>query len=853
MMLEFNLTRQAHHVPEPLVQGLPFAKGTLKDERTIRLELHGEELPFEAEVLSYWPDQSIRWLLVRCMLPAMAEPTAVVKVTLASGAKSYPASVSAHEDQAFIEIATGKLQHQICKATGQLRSTTEAEKTGWQSAFQLHNQHGQTLQPLVHSVQLQQSERSLFPKVRLSGTWPGYPKLQFEATLVFFADGLLQLEYSLHNAAKAKHPSGLWDLGDPGSCHFAGLAFCMQGAIDQGFIQPERSVAATSLADGSITLEQNSSGGKNWHSRNHVNADNKLVPRFQGYQLRSAEQQTKGLRAEPLLQASNGILVEAAVPHFWQKFPQQLALSKNQVLVEWFAHDQEQLHELQGGEKSTRQLWLTFAEEATADAPSAMKLGWVYQPARVVIPVDYLASCQIMPWLQPAKEDPLSACLFGPELFFEKREIIDEYGWRNFGDIFADHETLYQPEGEAPYISHYNNQYDAIYGFCRQYFFTGNTGWLELMDDLARHVTDIDIYHTDDDRDEYNHGLFWHTDHYLAAHTATHRTYSKQNLAEQLVNSHGGGPGPEHCYTTGLCYHFWLTGQTASKQAVLELAQWMIRYHEGGQSFLGQLWAIKSNELPRLIRLLKRQHVTAHRYAFTRGTGNYLTALLDAYELSGDCSYLAKSETVIQNTIHPKDNIEDRNLDDPEHTWSYLILLASISKYLKTKQSLEQLDDNYDYAAASFLHYARWIANNEQLFLSVPEKLEYPNDTWLAQDIRKAMLLFQASCISSNTEERAWFAEEANKWLHLVVQQLSKSETLEFARIQIILLQNHGPHLYKTLTETYTEHSIRQQNWKKQNVLFSKEFKSIFTKLSRATLKLNPKKEWQWLRNRLNL
>ena len=55
-------------------------------------------------------------------------------------------------------------------------------------------------------------------------------------------------------------------------------------------------------------------------------------------------------------------------------------------------------------------------------------------------------------------------------------------------------------------------------------------------DELAGHVTDIDIYHTSRDRAAYNGGYFWHTQHYQPAGTATHRAYSSAR------GSSGGGP-----------------------------------------------------------------------------------------------------------------------------------------------------------------------------------------------------------------------------------------------------------------------------------------------------------------------
>ena len=99
---------------------------------------------------------------------------------------------------------------------------------------------------------------------------------------------------------------------------------------------------------------------------------------------------------------------------------------------------------------------------------------------------------------------------------------------------------------DARLVSHYNNQYDAVAGFASQFLRTGDVRWWELMDDLARHVVDIDIYHTDRDKSAYNDGLFWHTSHYVDAGLSTHRSYP------QSPRVGGGGPSNEHNYATGL-------------------------------------------------------------------------------------------------------------------------------------------------------------------------------------------------------------------------------------------------------------------------------------------------------------
>src|SRR5205814_910950 len=127
----------------------------------------------------------------------------------------------------------------------------------------------------------------------------------------------------------------------------------------------------------------------------------------------------------------------------------------------------------------------------------------------------------------------------GEKTFEQKRETIDEYGWRNFGDLYADHEAAFH-RGPQPLVSHYNNQYDGIAGCAYQFMRSGDVRWWRLCAELAAHTTDIDIYHTDLDKAAYNRGLFWHTVHYVDAGLATHRSYPR------AAGVGGGGPSPEH-------------------------------------------------------------------------------------------------------------------------------------------------------------------------------------------------------------------------------------------------------------------------------------------------------------------
>src|SRR5205807_1709646 len=129
------------------------------------------------------------------------------------------------------------------------------------------------------------------------------------------------------------------------------------------------------------------------------------------------------------------------------------------------------------------------------------------------------------------------------------------------GDLYADHEGAHY-SGARPVISHYNNQYDAVAGCARQFMRSGDWRWWTQMSELTSHVVDVDLYHTDDDKAAYNHGLFWHTAHYVDAGRSTHRSYPR------APGVHGGGPSAEHNFATGLLLHYFLTGEPDSREAV---------------------------------------------------------------------------------------------------------------------------------------------------------------------------------------------------------------------------------------------------------------------------------------------
>jgi len=366
----------------------------------------------------------------------------------------------------------------------------------------------------------------------------------------------------------------------------------------------------------------------------------------------------------------------------------------------------------------------------------------------------------------------------GPHSFLKKREAVDEYGWRHFGDLYADHEAV-KHEGEEPFVSHYNNQYDFVYAAFVHFLRSGDPSWFELFHDLARHVADIDIYHTDGDKAAYNHGLFWHTDHYRQAGRSTHRTFTADGCDRKSGRQTGGGPCNEHNYTTGLLYHHWFTGDPGSRDAVLELAQWVLAMDDGSRTVLAWIDPGPTG--------LATQTVSPSYHKPGRGAGNSINALLDAHALTGERRYLAKAEELIRRCVHPNDDIDSLGLaDQPEFRWSYLVFLQVLGKYLDTKAELGELDYMYAYARAGLLHYAGWMLDHEVPYKDVLHKVEIPTETWPAQDMRKCWVLNLAACHAPQAQKAA-FLTKARFFFDRCLSDLLSFPTAHLARPMVLV------------------------------------------------------------------
>ncbi len=760
---------------EPVCVGIPIADGVPANTGWTLLDAEGNPRSCTWEILSSWPSGCPKWIRLTMVLDAQAGARQVYNAapTDSSGANS---AFRETDPTWAIDDTNGITLLPIQGDTNVERHLT--------FGFEVVDRHGTTWRGRSFNSSVRSSDQ-LSSTVVASGTLGSAGRLAFKVKLTDFRDqGLVRLDFCLHNPRRAEHAGGFWDLGDPGSELLQRATVNIKtGLPESGGVtwieQPGCSVQHARSEAWAIGPQQRnalkSDASTSGSRQKPIRRDAPV------YQVVCGDSHCVGTRPRPIVGlTSTNTGVSVAIEDFWEKGPTSIEIDRSTIKVHLLAEESDGCHELQAGETFSRTIWLKHF-----DGPAGVEdLAWVYQPLVARPTNTQLAMSGCLEWFTEQALAPdypshqlTQEMIDGPTNFFAKREAIDEYGWRNFGDMWADHEEAYATQPK-PIISHYNNQYDLLHGLLRRFLVTGDPRWWQLAAPLARHIMDIDIYHTQDDKPAYNGGLFWHTAHYLDAGRSTHRSYSRDMLGQKYTVQ-GGGPAQEHNFTTGLLLYYHLTGDPRAKEAVLSLANWVVALDDGNLHVLAPFSSARTGTATCT--------ASVGYHGPGRGAGNSINALIDAWQLTFDEKYLEKCRELIHRVVHPEDDVAALDLLNAEMRWSYTVALQSLARY-------EVIVGKHDpqtcrYIRASLVPYGRWMMQHERLYLDHPEELEFPTETWAAQDLRKGTSLMLIARYLKQGDERSAMNRRGEEILKAAWKQLMAHETRCCTRPAAIALQ----------------------------------------------------------------
>jgi hypothetical protein len=202
------------------------------------------------------------------------------------------------------------------------------------------------------------------------------------------------------------------------------------------------------------------------------------------------------------------------------------------------------------------------------------------------------------------------------------------------------------------------------------------------------------------------------------------------------------------------------------------------------------------------------------QYPLDRGVANYINALIDSYELTGDRRYIERVSTIILHTFSSEDDIQQRNFADIENTWYYIVFMQAVAKYMWLCESTYGINHDYEPVKKAFVHYLDYIANTELPYLHNSDSLEYPNDTWTAQDLRKIMVLKVGLQYADNANLREQINAKIVSLTEFVEAKLHKSEEKAFTRILALIMQNNVVISNSASNNSTAERQIRTLTYK---------------------------------------
>ncbi len=307
---------------QPVRIGVPLSRGQLFDSTEIGVINHMRTwIPSQARALSWWPDRSIKWLLIDFLTDLQANER--VGFTLASKSQHEAqvviadqlSALSWEENAEALVVSTGVATFSIPKTVfapfssiriGEVEVLAESG-----SVTQLLDHTGKQYHPVIERWRSEQPgpwRASWLAEGSFQANSAKSP-LRFKARLTFFAGiGCVCIEFLLRNAQAAIHSGGLWDLGDPGSFFFSDLSIELQldKPVEQLKWYSEIPGEMHSAPADTWNLYQDSSGGENWNSPNHIDCAGELSVGFCGYRVESYQDGktiplAEGQRATPAL------------------------------------------------------------------------------------------------------------------------------------------------------------------------------------------------------------------------------------------------------------------------------------------------------------------------------------------------------------------------------------------------------------------------------------------------------------------------------------------------------------------------------------------------------------------------
>ncbi len=559
-----------------VTSGIPFEKGILRDTGKLVVSTNDTGIPAQFSTLARWPDGSVRWALLDCLVDVPAGKK--VALTLRDKGRNpiprSPASIKEEKDRVILR--TGPMTVTLDKKGRGLLSSIQVDGravvTPGNSGLALYTAEGARILAGPPDEVAIEAAGPVRGTVMLRGKFPGQHKglLGYTLRVTAFA-GNRQLKARIWLENRGAH--GYTSRGSkvkPEWYAFDGLALELGLALGEDL----RTECEGVTGNGALRVFQGCVG-KNSRGEPRYGFDDFTYSITSGDRVLKKGARTDGVVA---ISGSTGKLT-AAIRHFWQNYEKAMDLDGAALRLWLWPRDgqwprdfgrlsgyarglaglrKKGLYNLPGSVHKGHEIILDFSGRPPDESAAELSA-----PLFALAPAAYYARTDAAPGLfappgVKTSDDECDAKLAARESM--ARSMIDEanassilqgrrsghggfwYGWMDFGDMAV--------PGTGPVSLHYDWPWIASVNAIR----LGDARFLRLADEMVRHRVDIDQQWSDSDA-----ALSGIRGFARAGHGFAHFH------CDQFTRSH---PNVDGTWLAGLVLYHMLTGDAKTKECI---------------------------------------------------------------------------------------------------------------------------------------------------------------------------------------------------------------------------------------------------------------------------------------------
>ncbi len=553
----------------PVTSGIPFARGVMaKTDLAGLFAQNGRELPVQTEVLSLWPDGSVRWLLLDFFTDLRPEEKRAFTLRFGDAVRCTPIEnpVRAVSGETAIVVNTGPMQATLSRQSFRLLDDVRLDRNG-DGEF---SEAEKVTRSDTSGISLQTPDGEIFSadlaaaEATVEQTGPLRACVRLEGRHTSKRGALFRYIVRIHA--------------------FRGQPYLKLHYTFVNDHQPELMKTIDSLA---LTFQLNHAEGLAYltdGSKSNAGRLEQIDDRSYEIDGQPAGSRAKGWIAQGNERAGMAV----GIREFWQNWPKGLAHKPGELRVEICPdfpngrYDNKPLEEecrsyyyLRDGVYSfkigvarTHELWATFFNSTPLAAHLTEFFESTEKPLLAQCTPEYVGTTEAMGRFPPADPNRFGGYDHWMNTFFDlhlrDRERVRESGMLNHGDWYN---TAWDSWG--------NLEYDTARIWFQQYLRTGDRRYFDRAEQAARHYVDVDIVHAVNPlvqaypgSSNIRPGQIWahsvgHTGGYYARYV--NEKYEVEAALKQKGAAQVGYWDHGHVWIGGVFDHYVLTGDRRSR------------------------------------------------------------------------------------------------------------------------------------------------------------------------------------------------------------------------------------------------------------------------------------------------